>query len=125
MGNLTVRGTLLKVMLLHKNAFKPIKTGNKMATLKELYNQPIQGYWENKITKHIYLFFQGTASDNQQIKERTHWNAGAINLRTGKSRKLRLEDFVNLQRLDSEIESLLEENISINSFYQSYQNHKN
>lgn len=87
-----------------------------MATPKELYNQPIQGYWENKTTKHIYLLFQGAAFDNQQTKERTHWNAGAVNLRTGKLRKLGLQDFANLQKLDSETEGLLEQNISIYHF---------
>ncbi len=89
-----------------------------MATLKELYNQPIQGYWVNKKTKNIYLVFQGTAFDNFQRQERIHWNAGAINLRTGKSRKLRLSDFFNLEKLDSETESILKENICMNYFLQ-------
>lgn len=96
-----------------------------MATPKELYNKPIQGYWENKVTKHIYLFFQGIARDNLQKRERTHWNAGVINLRTGKSRKLRLEDFVNLQKLDLETENILNENVSINYFLESYRSNKN
>lgn len=94
-----------------------------MATAKELYNQPIQGYWENKNTGHIYLLFQGNATDNPRTEERTHWNAGAINLRTGRLRKLRLQDFCNLKKLDSETESLLVNYIDINHFSQSIQHY--
>ena len=89
-----------------------------MATLRELYDKPIQGYWENKRTKHIYLLFSGTARDNTETKERVHWNEGAINLRTGRLRRLKLRDFVNLQELDSETKALLEKNISVYHFVQ-------
>ena len=91
-----------------------------MVTSEELYNQPIRGYWENVKTRHIYLLFQGTVCDNSATKERTHWNAGAINLRTGKLRKLRLGDFTNLKKLDSGTEKVLERNISIHDFSQSF-----
>ena len=74
-----------------------------MANPKELYRKNLMGYWENKNTKEIYMLFDGSADDNISTKERIHWNAGAINLRTGKSRKLRLNDFVNLKKLDSKI----------------------
>ncbi|MDD5193257.1 MAG: hypothetical protein PHF67_01590 [Candidatus Nanoarchaeia archaeon] len=87
-----------------------------MAIQSELYNQPIRGYWENKKTRAIYLLFQGNSYDNPVTKERTHWNASAINLRTGKLRGLRLKDFANLQRVDSETEIILGRNISVEHF---------
>lgn len=95
-----------------------------MATTKELYDQPLQGYWENISTKQIYLLYEGNADDDTKKEERTHWNAGAINLRTGKIRKLKLMDFANLQKLDRETTSQLEKHISARHFVESIRSSK-
>jgi hypothetical protein len=91
-----------------------------MATSKQLYEKSLRGYWENVKTRHIYMLFEGHATDNDKSRERTFWNAGAINLRTGKSRKLRLKDFANLRRPDKQTIQILESNIDIIHFYNSY-----
>lgn len=92
-----------------------------MATKKELYGQKIQGYLENPCSGHIYMVYQGHYSENSN-QERIFWNASAINLRTGKSRRLKLKDFMNLQKLDSGTTKILESNIHISHFIESYRN---
>jgi len=89
-----------------------------MATSKQMYEKPIKGYWENINTGHIYMLFEGHYTDNQKTKERTFWNAGAINLRTGKIRKLRLKDFAMLKSLDTQTTRIIEANIDVPYFYQ-------
>ena len=94
-----------------------------MATKKELYQQPIRGYWENKKSHDIYLIYQGHYDENT-FKERIFWNAGAINLRSGKSRLFKLVDFTGLKKLDSETTNMLELNIHINHFIESWRMQK-
>ena len=92
-----------------------------MATKKELYGQKIQSYWENPCSGQIYMVYQGHYSENSN-QERIFWNASAINLRTGKSRRLKLIDFMSLQKLDSRITKILESNIDMLHFIESYRN---
>ena len=67
-----------------------------MATKEQLYEKPIRGYWENIQTKHIYMLYEGSADDCSGKGERVHWNAGAINLRTGKTRRLKLDNCLKI-----------------------------
>jgi hypothetical protein len=82
-----------------------------MATPRQLYKQKPMGYWESSVSRNTYLVFMCDYKQKTSTKEVIECRAHAINLRTGKSLKLNLQDFIRLKRPDRELENYLDSQI--------------